>query len=360
MLENSAMTIDNKDWELSSYLYDLPSELIATRPADRRDASRLLVYNEETQKISHHQFSELKTLLPSNHHLVFNNSKVYPCRLLGQKESGGACELFLLNLGVERDFIYYYDCLIKARGTKVIGQKFQFDEYVSASISEILGDGTFRVSFNLDHEYLMDYLERKALIPLPPYIRGGESDERDKDDYQTVYAKELGSVAAPTAGLHFTKKMLNEIPHSYVSLHVGLGTFKPVMSESIKDHDIHTESFSIETNDLKNINAHKDHLIAVGTTSLRVLESCYDKSTREFVAKEGENKTNIFLYPGVPVHSISGLITNFHLPGSSLIMLVSALIGREKTLELYDIAIKNKYRFFSYGDAMLILRKKNV
>lgn len=349
---------DLSDWELSSYDYVLPEGLIASRPSEKRDGSRLLLYNEEKDEVSHHYFYELPKLLPENSHLVLNQSKVYPCRLVGKKETGGKGEIFLLNLGEERDYVFYYDCLIKSRGPKELGQHFFFDEYVKGTISKIYGDGRFEVFFNLDQEYFLDFLERKALIPLPPYIRDGLSDEKDRVDYQTVFAKELGSVAAPTAGLHFTEGLLAKIPHSYVNLHVGLGTFKPVDSEDIRGHSLHREFFSIPKDSLKNLNEKRENLIAVGTTSLRVLESSW--ANRGFSCPEEGRDTDIFLYPGVKVNSIKGLITNFHLPKSSLLMLVSALIGRKKTLELYGIAIQKQYRFYSYGDAMLILRKGHV
>lgn len=358
MLNKSLMT-NNTDHQLDSYQYELPQHLIASRPSQKRDHSRLLVYNQKTDQVSHHYFHELKNLLPEDAHLVLNSSKVYPCRLMGQKPTGGKCEIFLLSLGDEVDLEFYYHCLIKSRGKKEVGDSFEFDEYVKATIYKIHDDGTFTITFNLDHEYLLDYLERKALVPLPPYIRDGQSDEKDKKDYQTVYAKELGSVAAPTAGLHFTKELLESIDHSFVSLHVGLGTFKPVDTDDIRNYNIHSEYYSVQKDQLDRINQNKKNLFAVGTTSLRVLESSLNQAG-EFEASPLQNETNIYLYPGKEVRSIKGMITNFHLPGSSLIMLVSAIIGREKTLELYKIAIENEYRFFSYGDAMLILRDDNV
>lgn len=347
------------DFDLAAYHYELPSELIASRPSQKRDHSRLLVYDQASDTISHRHFYELPQILPENSHLVLNSSKVYPCRLRGTKESGGKCEIFLLNLGEEVDLQFYYQAMVKARGKKEIGQKFLFDEYVQATIESINDDGTFVITFNLDHEYFIDYLDRKAMVPLPPYIRDGESDDKDKSDYQTVYADEPGSVAAPTAGLHFTDEILSQLDHSFVNLHVGLGTFKPVDTDDIREYDIHSESFSIQSDQLSRINQNKENLIAVGTTSLRVLESTLNDGA--FKASPEANHTNIFLYPGKKVNSVKGLLTNFHLPGSSLIMLVSAILGREKTLELYQVAIENQYRFFSYGDAMLILRDpKNV
>ena len=221
-------------------------------------------------------------------------------------------------------------------------------------------DGTFQVKFNHKFESLEDYLEACALVPIPPYIREGVADERDREDYQTIYAKEPGSVAAPTAGLHFTDEVFEslkrkEIQRCFVTLHVGPGTFAPVKSETITDHKMHSEQFKIDKDNLDKLNTNRLRF-AVGTTSLRVLESAW--SSEGYQIQPGQLlSTDIFLHPGKDVNSINGMITNFHLPGSSLLMLVSALIGREKTLELYQIAIEQKYRFYSYGDAMLIVRK---
>lgn len=215
------------------------------------------------------------------------------------------------------------------------------------------------MEFNQTHQELLATLESIGKIPIPPYIRGGESDETDKKTYQTVYAQNVGSAAAPTAGLHFSDELLTKLKAhhelAFVTLHVGAGTFAPVKAENLLEHKMHEEFFSISGEDLKTIQKNKNNLVAVGTTTLRTLESAWDG---EKVSATSELQgTSIFLHPGTEVHSIRALVTNFHLPKSSLLMLVSALIGREKTLELYEIAIKNKYRFFSYGDGMLILRK---
>jgi S-adenosylmethionine:tRNA ribosyltransferase-isomerase len=354
MLKKS--TMQNPDVLLSSYDFELPAHLIADRPIPGRHNAKLLVYHASTNQVSHRHYYDLPEILPKDHLLVFNQSKVFPCRLLGHKSSGGKCEVFILSLIAKAGL---YPVMIKTRGKKTIGDCFQFDE-LTVEIKCIESDGSFLVQMNLSGEDLLSFLQKRAHIPIPPYIRGGVADEKDLEDYQTVYAKEIGSVAAPTAGLHFTDELLKnlneaKIKQAYVTLHVGAGTFKPVASENILDHQMHGEYFYIDQENLKLIQAYPQKLIAVGTTSLRVLETCSNK-LGQIQAPSEMMSTDIFLYPGKPVHSIAGLITNFHLPKSTLLMLVSALIGREKTLELYDIAIKNNYRFFSYGDGMLILR----
>jgi S-adenosylmethionine:tRNA ribosyltransferase-isomerase len=250
---------------------------------------------------------------------------------------------------------------LKAAGKRRVGDEFHF-EGLSAKLKEIKGDGTFLVSFNCSHAELIQKLELIGKIPIPPYIRNGISDDLDKTTYQTVYAKETGSVAAPTAGLHFSEELLSKLKTqghelATVTLHVGAGTFAPVKAENILDHKMHEEFFTIDEENLKLIQAAKFR-IAVGTTSLRTLESSWKDGNVQFDHAQGLVGTSIFLHPGIVAQSIDALVTNFHLPKSSLLMLVSSLIGREKVLELYELAIKEKYRFFSYGDGMLILRKR--
>ncbi|WP_221887068.1 tRNA preQ1(34) S-adenosylmethionine ribosyltransferase-isomerase QueA [Bacteriovorax stolpii] len=346
------------DLLLSSYHYDLPPELIAQRPVDgvNRHQSRLMVYNQKTDTVTHDYFYNLPKYLPAESLIVFNQSKVFPSRLLGNKKSGGKAELFFLSH--ETDQNGSYPALIKTRSKKNIGDEYTFAAEMKVEVSEIFSDGTFGVKVSLPAGFknLLDYLEAHALIPIPPYIRKGESDEEDKKNYQTVYSKHTGSVAAPTAGLHFTNDLLEKLKESnieraFVTLHVGLGTFKPVTVANLKDHVMHSEEYFVDEENLSKIRNAKN-VFAVGTTSLRVLESSYGKD----ISPNEHYKTQIFLHPGVDVKSVSGLITNFHLPESTLLMLVSALIGRTKTLELYELAVKEKYRFFSYGDAMLILR----
>lgn len=345
------------DLELKSYHFDLPSDLIADRPVPDRHSSKLMVYDEARDQVIHSTFSEIQEFLPKNTTLVFNRSKVFPCRLIGKKVSGGEVEVFVLSL---LHFDGLYPAMIRASGKRKEGEIFHFGE-LSARLEKVVGDGTFSVSFNKSHEDLLNTLETIGKIPIPPYIRNGESDDLDKKTYQTVFAQETGSVAAPTAGLHFSEELLNKLKSSgikmgTVTLHVGAGTFSPVKSAHILDHKMHEEFFTIDEENLKIIRE-AQFRVAVGTTTLRSLESSWTNGNIEF-SKPGEMKsTSIFLHPGKVVHSIDALITNFHLPESSLIMLVSSLIGRETTLSLYKTAIENKYRFFSYGDGMLILRK---
>jgi S-adenosylmethionine:tRNA ribosyltransferase-isomerase len=345
------------DLELKSYHFDLPSDLIADRPVPDRHSSKLMVYDEAKDQVIHSTFSEIQEFLPKNTTLVFNRSRVFPCRLIGNKVSGGEVEVFVLSL---LHFDGLYPAMIRASGKRKEGEIFHFGE-LTARLEKVIGDGTFSVSFNKSHQDLLTILETIGKIPIPPYIRNGESDDLDKKNYQTVFAKEAGSVAAPTAGLHFSEELLNKLKSSgikmgTVTLHVGAGTFSPVKSAHILDHKMHEEFFTIDEENLKIIRE-AQFRVAVGTTTLRSLESSWTKGNIEF-SKPGEMKsTSIFLHPGKVVHSIDALVTNFHLPQSSLIMLVSSLIGREKTLSLYQTAIENKYRFFSYGDGMLILRK---
>lgn len=356
------------DLLVKSYSYDLPEELIAQRPAVPRDSSRLLVYKEETGEIFHDTFQNLADYLPEKACLVHNNSRVFPCRLTGKKETGGAVEVFLLSLELDKENCF--PALIKSSSKKRVGDQFA----ILSKTNEVLGkmeiaglgvDGTFLVRplLELSEKEIENLVLKEGKVPIPPYIRKGESDEQDLEDYQTLYAadekKSIGSVAAPTAGLHFTDRVFKSlkekgIDRRFVTLHVGLGTFRPVKAENIQDHTMHAENFFVTKDDWNAICETK-HRIAVGTTSLRVLESLWPKKDEN--VWEEMKETSIFLHPGVQVESISGLLTNFHLPESTLLMLVSSLIGREKTLELYKIAVEEKYRFFSYGDAMLILRK---
>lgn len=345
----------NLDLLTESYSYELDPSFIASRPAQRRDASKLMVYNSKTSEIIHTIFSEIDKFIEPGTLLVKNQSKVFPCRLFGEKSSGGKVELFLLSLiAIDGN----YPAMIRSNGKKRIGDKFQFGD-LEVEIKERGEEGDFLIKVNLAPDKFLDFLERNANVPIPPYIRDGIADEKDKDDYQTIFAKNMGSVAAPTAGLHFTQEVFGKltkkgVDHASVTLHVGAGTFKTVQSENINDHIMHSENYTVSHDDLEKLNSSSKR-IAVGTTTLRVLESSFDGSKFDIEADKLYS-TNIFLHPGVEVNSIKGLITNFHLPKSTLLMLVSSLIGREKTLELYEIAKNKNYRFFSYGDAMLILR----
>jgi S-adenosylmethionine:tRNA ribosyltransferase-isomerase len=351
--------IDPQDLELESYNFELPPERIAERPAQGRHHSKLLVYDQASDSITDTSFLELHKFLPQDSLLVLNQSKVFPCRLLGEKTSGGKVELFILSL-ISQDGLY--QSFLKSSGKKKVGDRYHFGD-LSAEIIKAQA-GSFWVRFNCTDQALLEVLEKQGRIPIPPYIRGGESDERDKEDYQTIYANQVGSVAAPTAGLHFTEQVFENldqknIQRAFVTLHVGAGTFAPVKSDNILEHQMHSEFYSIDRANLEKIQDKAGNIFAVGTTSLRTLESAYQKDKKQVdLAPDQWFETDIFLHPGVPVHSIAGLITNFHLPKSTLIMLVSSLIGRKKTLELYQHAIEQGYRFFSYGDAMLIIRNQ--
>lgn len=346
------------DFELKSYDFDLPKELIADRPVTDRHSSKLLVFREETGEVIHSNFSEIHQFLPPGATLVFNRSKVFPCRLIGNKPSGGEAEVFVLSL-LHQEGIY--PAMVRASGKRKAGDEFLFGG-LRARIETVNGDGTFGVRFNLSHPELLKVLEEIGKIPIPPYIRNGESDELDRKAYQTVFAQESGSVAAPTAGLHFSDELLEKLKTrgfhlATVTLHVGAGTFAPVKASNILEHKMHEEFFTIDEANLKTIQEARFR-VAVGTTTLRTMESSWREGNVRFDQPGSLKSTSIFLHPGKTVHSIDAMVTNFHLPESSLIMLVSALIGREKTLELYKIAIEKKYRFFSYGDGMLILRKR--
>ena len=347
------MTIDN-DLKLSSYSYDLPKSFIADRLVLGRQNSKLLVFDNKTQEVVHDYFYNIDKYLPKESLIVFNQSKVFPCRLIGEKRTGGKVEVFLLDAKANEDGLHR--ALVKSSGKKRVGDTYFFDNDLELTIKEVL-DGTFFLKANI--EDLESFLFKYAKVPIPPYIRDGDSDEKDLEDYQTVYAKHTGSVAAPTAGLHFTDEVFQklgnkDIKQAYVTLHVGLGTFAPVKVDDLTTHKMHTEEYFIEKKDLETIKG-EQFVTAVGTTSLRTLESAHRIGLDNFKPSEIYD-TDIFLYPGVEVKSINALVTNFHLPESTLLMLVSSLIGREKTLELYEVAKENQYRFFSYGDAMLILR----
>ena len=337
------------------FWYDLPKELIAQEPADPRDSARLMVLSQKDDSIQHRIFRDLPEYLEPGDLLVVNNSKVLPARIVGVKQPTGAvCELLLLRQ-VKGD---QWECLAKPGKRMQPGTKVSFgDGTLTAVVDETLEDGNKFVTFYYDTETLYEKLDEFGKMPLPPYIT---KQLEDQSQYQTVYAKELGSAAAPTAGLHFTPELMDTIRSkgvgiAEVTLHVGLGTFRPVQEDEITDHKMHSEWYSISEETAQRIRETKaagHRVIAVGTTSCRTLEAA--------AAKYGEIKacsgnTSIFLSPGVKFNCIDGLITNFHLPESTLIMLVSALYGYEKTMAAYKVAVEEKYRFFSFGDAMLIL-----
>ena len=353
--------MDKLDLHKSSYHYELPDELIANRPVQNRDESQLLYYHHQSQSHQDLVFNQIPGLIPEGALLVANRSKVFPCRLFLKKSTGAKAEIFFLSIFI--DMNETYPCMIKSSSKKNINDIFLYNDLEIIIISKNK-DGTFQVQVNnLGTKSLESFLYDQGSIPIPPYIRGGVSDDEDKVRYQTIFAKETGSVAAPTAGLHFTDKVFAQlrdrgVDQAFVTLHVGLGTFAPVKVDDLSNHEMHTENYFIDENNTKLIqDAYQSGrpIIAVGTTTLRALESSFDElSAGEFTANE-MLETKIFLHPGVNVRSITGLVTNFHLPESTLLMLVSALIGRKKVLELYGHAVAKSYRFFSYGDANLII-----
>lgn len=336
----------------SDFSFDLPEELIAQTPTEKRDASRLLCLDKKTGAIEHRHFYDLPDLLREGDCLVLNNSRVLPARLIGMRPSGGAIELVLLrDLGENR-----WECLSRPGRKTRPGQKIIFGEgELQAVVEETVSGGNRIVRFSYEGIFL-EVLERLGKMPLPPYIR---QELKDPERYQTVYSKELGSAAAPTAGLHFTQDLLETIRKKgilteFVTLHVGLGTFRPVKEEEIEDHEMHSEFCMIppETADAVNrTRKNGGRIIAVGTTSCRTLESF---SREDGTLEAASGWTDIFIYPGYRFKCIDALITNFHLPESTLIMLVSALAGRENILNAYHIAVAERYRFFSFGDAMFI------
>ena len=338
--------------KVSDFDYELPEELIAQTPIEKRDESRLMVLDREKQTIEHRKFKNIIEYLKPGDVLVRNNTKVIPARIYGKKETGANVEFLLLH-NIEGDI---WECIVRPGNKLHIGTKVIFgDGLLKAEILDIMEGGTRKVKFYYNGIF-NEILDKIGLMPLPPYIH---EELKEKDRYQTVYAKYEGSAAAPTAGLHFTEELFEAlrkkgIEIANVTLHVGIGTFRPVKEETVEEHKMHTEHFYIKKEDVKKINNAKKEgrrVIAVGTTSCRVLESIADENG--FV-KETEEDTGIFIYPGYKFKCIDGLITNFHLPQSTLLMLVSALAGKEYIMKAYKEAVKEKYRFFSFGDAMII------
>ena len=332
--------------------YELPQELIAQTPLEKRDESRLLVLDKETGEIEHKKFYDIIQYLNPGDALVINDTKVIPARIIGEKvDTGAVIELLLL-----KEIGDTWECLAKPQKRLKIGTIISFgDGSLKAEVIEIKDEGITIVKL-LYNGILMEILERLGTMPLPPYIH---EKLENQSMYQTVYAKDYGSAAAPTAGLHFTNELLNKIEEKgikivRVTLHVGLGTFRPVMVEVIENHTMHSEHFIITkeaADTLNSVKANGGRIIAVGTTSVRTLESVLQNNDK-FVPMVGD--TSIFIYPGYKFKGVDALITNFHLPKSTLVMLVSALAGRENILNAYKVAVNNKYRFFSFGDAMFI------
>lgn len=345
--------------------YELPEELIAQKPADKRDASRLMVVHRDSHTLEHKHFFDILDYLNEGDVLVLNNSKVLPARLYGVKEGTGAKIEFLLIKRIEGDT---WETMVRPGRRMKPGDSVIFCEnpLFKAKVVDYGADGTRIVDFEYEGIF-MERLEEIGSMPLPPYIERASEDD-DKDRYQTVYCREEGSVAAPTAGLHFTEELLSKAADKgvelvYVTLHVGIGTFRPVKCENVEEHSMHFEEYYISEDAADTINrAKRDgrRVISVGTTSTRTVESAayfMDSSENEadcWQVKSGSGSTGIFIYPGYEFKIIDSLITNFHLPKSTLMMLISALYDREHILEAYEEAIRERYRFFSYGDAMFI------
>lgn len=337
----------------SDFYFDLPPELIAQTPIPERDHSRLLCLDRQTGALEHRHFYELPSLLRPGDCLVINDSRVLPARLLGRRSSGGAAELVLLrDLGDN-----CWECLCRPGKRLREGAEVLFGNgELTAIVEEVLPGGNRKIRFHYEGIFL-EVLDRLGKMPLPPYIK---EELQDRERYQTVYSRELGSAAAPTAGLHFTPELMDQIRANGVeicpiTLHVGLGTFRPVKEDKIENHEMHSEFCIISEETAECVNRCRQNggrIIAVGTTSCRTLESFADENG---MLQPCSGWTDIFIYPGYRFRCIDALITNFHLPESTLIMLVSALAGREPVLNAYRVAIENRYRFFSFGDAMFIL-----
>ncbi len=339
----------------SDFFYDLPEELIAQHPLEPRDHSRMMVLSKDNDNIAHKHFYDVCDFLKEGDCLILNNTRVLPARIYGVKKGTGANVEFLLLKQIENDL---WETLAGPGKRAKEGSEFIFgDGIAEAKVEDVLENGNRVIRFSYDrNDNIFSILDKIGQMPLPHYIT---EELKDKERYQTVYSKELGSAAAPTAGLHFTPELLEKISNmgvniGYVTLHVGIGTFRPVKAEKIEEHQMHSEHYHLpkETADLINrTKANGGRVIAVGTTSCRTLESV---ATFCGEIKEDDRNTDIFIYPGYKFKCIDGLITNFHLPESTLIMLVSAFYGYEKTLRAYKTAVEEKYRFFSFGDSMII------
>lgn len=335
----------------SDFYYDLPEELIAQTPVEPRDSSRLLVYDREADRITHTVFNRIGDFLKEGDLLVINNTRVIPARLFGYTEHGARVETLLLKRLNYTD----WECIMRPAKKGLPGKKLVYSEELSATVKSTGENGIRIISFDFKGVF-EEILERVGNVPLPPYIT---EKLKDKQRYQTVYAKVDGSAAAPTAGLHFTQRLMSElksegIEFAEVLLHVGLSTFRPVKEENVLDHKMHTEYYEISEQAAQTINkavSEGRRVIAVGTTSGRVLESVADENG---YVKADSGETSIFIYPGYKFKIIKGIITNFHLPESTLIMYVSAFCGRENTLRMYEEAVKERYRFFSFGDATFL------
>ncbi len=339
--------------KVKDFYFDLPEEQIAQRPSEKRDLSRLMIFDRESGDVEHKVFKDIVDYLNEGDCLVLNNTRVLPARLFGEKENTGGKVEFLLLKRIDKNT---WESLVKPGKKAKPGTRFVFgDGRLKCEVIGIGEEGSRIIKFEYDGVF-EEILDELGNMPLPPYIT--ETLE-DRERYQTVYSKEVGSAAAPTAGLHFTEELLQKIKDkgvkmAYVTLHVGLGTFRPVKAETIAEHHMHSEYYEIDDEAAKIINETKENggrVIAVGTTSCRTLESAAEDNGH-LQGKKGD--TEIFIYPGYKFKVIDGIITNFHLPESTLIMLISALSSRDKIINAYNIAVKEKYRFFSFGDAMFI------
>ena len=339
--------------QVSDFDYDLPPELIAQDPLEPRDLSRLLIMDRQSGAIRHSVFRDVGQMLRPGDMLVLNDTKVLPARLFAHKESGAVIELLLLKqVGLD-----VWQCLVRPGNKAKVGIKLLFDiEELSAEIVDTAEEGTRLIRFQHDGDFYQ-LLDRVGTMPLPPYIK---KTLQDQSRYQPVYARERGSAAAPTAGLHFTNRLLDELQNQgvlieKVLLHVGLGTFRPVKVDIVEDHVMHSEFYRVTAEAAQHINEAREkggRIIAVGTTAVRTLETVADENGN---VHEAEGWTQKYIYPGYSFKIIDGMITNFHLPKSTLLMLVSAFAGRDQVMNAYQIAIKERYRFFSFGDAMLII-----
>ena len=339
--------------KVSDFNYELPEELIAQHPYDKRDEARLMVLHRNTKQIEHKVFKDIIDYLEPGDCLVLNDTKVIPARLYGKKDTGAKVE-FLLLKRIENDD---WEAMVRPGNKLKAGAKVSFgDGILQAEVLETLEGGNRRVRFTYEGIF-NEILDKVGLMPLPPYIKENIKEENEK--YQTVYAKYEGSAAAPTAGLHFTEELLEKIKEkgveiAKVTLHVGIGTFRPVKVENVEEHKMHSEHFYVKQSEADKINKAKaegHRVIAVGTTSCRVLESVSDENGK---MKEIETDTSIFIYPGYKFKCVDALITNFHLPESTLIMLVSSLAGKDFIMKAYKEAVEKRYKFFSFGDAMFI------
>lgn len=345
----------------TDFYFDLPSELIAQYPSERRGNDRLMVLGRKSGEVSHREMSDLPNLIESGTLMVFNNSRVRKARVFGTKESTGR-EVEFIFLNKVDDETCVWNTLVKGAKKQKPGMRYEFpDSSVGTILENPQNEGTEFRTVKFDFALTENWFEKNGHIPLPPYIRRAD-DEADSERYQNVFADNIGSAACPTAGLHFTNEMLEtlerkKIERAFITLHVGLGTFLPVREDNIEDHKMHEEIFTVESDAARKINQAKKEgrpILAVGTTSVRTLESACVAEGGAWRVREGTFETSIFMYPGYKFKIVDQMFTNFHTPESTLIMLVSAFSSRENILSAYEEAVREKYRFFSYGDAMLI------